>query len=166
MISKKHNRGFTLIETLVYLALYAIIISGALTAVYTILESSARNQTQAMVQQEGTFLIGKIDWAVSNVSSIQSPVATGTALVVTKYDGNIVSVQQNGANLEISENAGPFQTLNNTNIGISHILFTHTLPDADGIDPESIEANMTIFATTSDGHVFSREFTTVKYLRK
>jgi prepilin-type N-terminal cleavage/methylation domain-containing protein len=166
---RTHNRGFTLIETMVYLALYAIIVTGALAAAYSIFESSARNQAQAMVQEEGSYLIGKVDWTVTNVTSIQSPAAGplgGTILTVTKFDGSTVSIQQSGNDLQISENGNPFQKLNNTNIGVSGVTFIHTSPSADGINPQSIYASITVNATTSDGHVYSRDFSTIKYLRK
>jgi hypothetical protein len=156
-------------ETLVYLGLYAIIIGGALTAVYSILESSAHNQAQAMVQEEGSYLIGKIDWVATNIVSIQSPAAGplgGSTISVTKYDGSTASVRQNDSNLEFADNANPFVVLNNTNVGVSDVTFIHTLPTADGINPESVSAIITVNATTSDGHVFSRNFYTVKYLRK
>ncbi len=169
MKSEHKHRGFTLVETLVYLSLYAIIMSGVLVAVYSIFESSARNQAQAMVQEEGSYLIGKIDWAISNVSSIQVPASGlpgGTQLSVTKYDGTAISIQQNGNNLEISENGAAYQTLNNTNTGVSGVNFLRTLATADGINPESIKAVITVTSTTTDGHSFSRNFSTVKYLRK
>lgn len=162
----KLKSGFTLIETLVYLSLYAVIMSGAIVAIYSIFESSARNQAQAMVQEEGSYLIGKIDWAMSNAVSIQQPTNTGSVLSITRFDHSAVTISQNGANLEFSENGAPAVSLNNTNIGVTGLLFTHTNASSDGIDPESIQAEITISATTSDGHVFSRSFTTIKFLRK
>ena len=105
---------------------------------------------------------------VSTVVSIQSPAAGlgGTSLAVTKFDGSTVAIQQTGMNLQISENGVPFVTLNNSNIGVSGVTFIHTLSSSDGVNPESISAVITVNATTSDGHVFSRNFSTVKYLRK
>ena len=79
-LPKKLTRGFTLIETLVYLALYTIIIGGTLAAAYGMVESAARNETMAMVEEEGNFLIGKIDWILADTVSVQSPEATGGQL--------------------------------------------------------------------------------------
>jgi type II secretory pathway pseudopilin PulG len=166
MRTRTAQSGFTLLETLIYLALYSIIISGALAAIYSIFESSAHNQAQAMVQEEGSFLIGKIDWALSNTASVQSPASTGTDLAITKFDGTSVDINRNGQNMQYAENAGSPQTLNNSNIGVTDLQFVHAKATADGINPESIQATVTVAATSSDGRVFSRSFTTMKYLRK
>jgi hypothetical protein len=159
-------RGFTLVETLVYLALYAIIMTGALTAVYSVYESSARNETIAMVEEEGEYLLGKIDWALADAASIDSPATTGSTLDLTLQDGSTVGFWNSGGNMRIQENGAPVQTLNNSNVAITMLQFTHTLSTGNGIDPERIEASFTIFATTSDGHLLTRDFSTTKYLRK
>jgi type II secretory pathway pseudopilin PulG len=166
MKNPSKQSGFTLIETLVYLGLYAIIMSGALTAIYSIFESSAHNQAQAMVQEEGTYLIGKVDWALSNAASVQSPATTGSDLQITRFDGTTVDISQNGEAMQYAENGAAPQILNNTNIGVTGLQFTHAQASSDGIDPESVQAIVTIAATTTDGHVFSRSFTAIKYLRK
>ena len=57
----RHRRaGFTLIETVVYLGLFAILFSGGIAADYNVLETSGKNQSKAMIQEEGDFLIAKM----------------------------------------------------------------------------------------------------------
>jgi type II secretory pathway pseudopilin PulG len=160
------KKGFTIIETLVYLGLYAIIMGGAITAVYTIFSSSAHNQTQAMIQEEGSYLLGKIDWVLSNAHTVEEPVSTGSVLSIIRFDGSSASISQNGKDMQIIEGSYPLQVLNNTNITIRDLVFIHTNSSADGINPESVQASFTVYATTSDGLSFSRSFVTVKYLRK
>ena len=160
------RRGFTLIETLVYLALYAIIMTGAITAVYSIFESSARNETIAMIEEEGDFLQGKFEWNIANASSIELPESSGSMLTLTLHDGSHVVLSSSGTNIQIAVDGGEAEILNNTNVSIPDLAFVHTLPSSDGIDPESIRASCTMQATTSDGHALSRDFSTLKYLRK
>lgn len=160
------KRGFTLIEVLIYLGLYSIIMGGAVTAIYTIFESSAHNQAQALVQEEGGYLIGKIDWALANARVVLQPASSGTTLSVTKYDGSNTTVSLAGTDMQIQEGVIPLQTINNSNVRITSLTFTHASASADGINPESISAVFTIGVTTSDGFVFSRDFSTMKYLRK
>ena len=57
-------KGFTLIETIVYLALFSILMGGAIVAAFNIFESAGRQQTHTMLQEEGNFLIAKINEAV------------------------------------------------------------------------------------------------------
>lgn len=160
------HEGFTLIETLVYLALYALIMVGAMTALYSIFASSARNAEIAMVEEEGNFLVGKIEWVLSNAETIQLPANEGAELDLTREDGSQVALWRTGSSLRIEINGAAPETLNNSNTRISDLSFIHTLPTSDGIDPERIEASFTLHATTSDGFALDRDFKTTHYVRK
>ncbi len=56
------NQGFTLIETLLYLALFTLIIGGGMTAAYQIIESTAAAQSHLILEEEGNFILRKIAW--------------------------------------------------------------------------------------------------------
>src|SRR5213078_842008 len=90
------QKGFTLIETLVYLALFAIMIGGIVAASYLLFESSNRNQTKAMMQEEKNFILGKINYALSGAKSAS---VFGTSLTVTKYVGPAVTVSYSSGNI-------------------------------------------------------------------
>lgn len=168
------NKGFTLIETIVYLAIFAIIMTGTLSSVYAIFSSSARNQTKALAQEEGSFLLAKIDWALTGAQSINNPNAnaSGDTLSLNKFSpfsGNPLVISITGGEMTISRAGNPASILNNSNTTITcppTSCFTHTSASGDGINPESLTARFTVHATTSDGLPFSQDFTTVKYLRK
>lgn len=175
----RHNRGFTLIETLIYLALYAIIMTGAIVSAYAILSSSARNQTKALVQEEGSFLVGKIDWVLSGTQAINQPndgvsstVDQGSTLSITKFDaslGNPIVITLDGTNLTITRGTNPTEALNNSGIQISCPAagcFKHTSASGDGVNPESLSAYFTLTTRTSDGISYSQDFSTTKYLRR
>ncbi len=76
------NKGFTLLETIIYIALFGIIMSSAVAAAYHLLEGGRRNQSAVAVQEEGAFLSRKINWALVGASAVDVP-ATNT-LVVTR----------------------------------------------------------------------------------
>lgn len=168
------NRGFTLIETLVYLALYSIIMTGALVSVYAIFNSSARNQTKAMVQEEGSFLVGKIDWALHGAADISLPAdnTLGNTLSVTKYDttiGNPVVIVLSGTDLVITRGTNPSEILNNSNVRVvcdPAGCFNHVSASGDGINPESLKTKFTLVTRTSDGLEYTQDFSTIKYLRR
>ncbi len=155
------NRGVTLIETLIYLALFAIVIIGLMVAGYGLLQNVGRNQTKSMMQEEEAYLIGKINWALSGMQTVTVPAAntSGNTLSLTKYDGTAMSVSRSGNNL-IYNGA----TLNNTNVTISNLVFIHTF--AGGTNPESIEAGFTITAHTPGGAIISQIASTTRYIRK
>jgi prepilin-type N-terminal cleavage/methylation domain-containing protein len=62
----KQVRGFTLLEVIIYLALFAILMAGFLTAAFTLIESSGKDTTASVVQAEGSYLLAKIHWALQN----------------------------------------------------------------------------------------------------
>jgi len=160
----RRHAGFTLIETLVYLGLYALISLGMLTAVYSLLESGARNETTAMVEEEGDYLIEKIDTVLVNAASIRSPVDSGDALAVNGSDGSSVIVESDASTMRLQEGNTEFQTLSNSNVTVVDLVFTHKLSTGNGSNIESVSATFTLFATTSDGHVLSRDFSSLRYL--
>jgi prepilin-type N-terminal cleavage/methylation domain-containing protein len=76
------NNGFTLIETMIYIALFGLIMSGAVVTAYQLLEGGRRNQAAISIQEEGTFLTRKINWALVGASEVN--VIATTTLIITR----------------------------------------------------------------------------------
>jgi prepilin-type N-terminal cleavage/methylation domain-containing protein len=68
-------RGFTLIEVIIYLALFALLMSGFLVASFSLIESSGKDTTHSMVEAEGEYLLAKINWALANGGTQIDPTA-------------------------------------------------------------------------------------------
>ena len=64
------RKGFTLIETLIYLALLAFVIGAGVSASYYIIDSSAKGKTEADTTREAEFLMRKIDWAMTGATAV------------------------------------------------------------------------------------------------
>ena len=165
----RQSAGFTLIEAIVYLALFAIVMGGAIVSSYSIIESMGRNQSKAIVQEEGDFLIGKINWAISGASSVDDPPAgsTGSSLSVTKWDPLItspVAIALSGTDATIKRGAGAAQTLNNDNVQVTTLSFRHLYPG--GTNPESVETALTLSARTPNGFIITEDFSSTNYLRR
>ena len=160
--------GFTLIETLVYLALYTIIVFGASAGVYSIFDSNARNQTAAMVQEEGTYVISKIDWTLAHSVRVGAPPlgGAGAELILENAAGDVGVLSLFGAGVYLQRGAKHKERLNNTNTTITDLSFVHTRSSEQGLYPESVTASFSLSATTAEGVVLSRSFSTLKYLRK
>lgn len=159
------NSGFTLIETIVYLALFTLMIGGLVASSYMLFETSDRNQTKAMMQEEANFLVGKINWIMSGMRT--ASITSGT-LIATKYDGTIFKVCQSGSVMKFASSTPTCVArgvvLNNSNTTIRNLVFIHTY--AGGTNPESVEAGFTITATTSTGSTISQTVSTTRYIRK
>lgn len=163
------QRGVTLIETMVYIALFSIIIGGSVVAAYQILESSGRSQTHALLQEEGDFLIGKINWALSGV---QPGTPTGqnctesNTLSVSKWDASIgvIVINESSGNMHISYTGHPAVVLNNSNTKVSALSFTHCYLSTT--NPESMGVHFTLSANTPNGVNMSQDFFATSTLRK
>lgn len=80
-------RGFTLIETIIYIALLGFLMTGVLLSVYGIVESGSITQKKTATQDEGNFVIRKIEWALGSAKSVS---LSGSSLLVGRTDGNVV----------------------------------------------------------------------------
>ncbi|MEK7531137.1 MAG: prepilin-type N-terminal cleavage/methylation domain-containing protein [Patescibacteria group bacterium] len=162
-------RAFTIIEVLVYIGLFAIVIGGAVAAVYQIVESSGRSESKAQLQKEGDFLIGKIEWALSGARAFEMPgvnVSNADVLIVRRWDvaNDPVAFALSGTDLTISRAGGAAVVLNNTNVAISDFRVSHLY--AGGTNPESITATIDVLSRAPNGMPITATFTTTKYLRK
>ena len=162
------HKGFTLIETIIYLALFAVLMTGALVAAYNLKEGGERMQTRAMLQEEGTFLLGKIEWSMLGASSIDEPGANaaGTTLCVTKSDGTTVILDRMGMSVRIDTGSGP-QPLTGEDVRVMNMLFSHTLAKGSDIVPEEVQVSFEVETLTPNGMRVSERFpTTTIALRK
>lgn len=162
--------GFTLIESIIYIGIFSIIMTGTLVAIYSIISSSARNQDKAMVQEEGSFLIGKIDWVLENIKSIAIS-ADGNTITLDKFNNSenpfVLSVASSV--MIIKQGTKERVPLNNTSTSISCPsagCFTDKKEINEGITEDNISANFIINSRTSEGADYSQEFTTIKFIRK
>jgi type II secretory pathway component PulJ len=67
------SAGFTLIEALVYLALFTLIMSGAFAGAYQIVEHSNRTRVEIAHNEELQFLLRKMEWALGSASDVTYP---------------------------------------------------------------------------------------------
>lgn len=162
-------RGFTLIEVILYLALFAMIFGGIIVSAYNVIEGSGRTQSRAQMQEEGEFLLGKITWVLSGAQTINSPSIgdESSILSVTKYNGATLQVKLDDANLELN-NAGTSTVLNASGISIvpGSLKFKHQMDSGIGINPESVESEFTLTAKTPNGQDITQDFSSTTYLRK
>ncbi|HEY4503406.1 MAG TPA: prepilin-type N-terminal cleavage/methylation domain-containing protein [Candidatus Paceibacterota bacterium] len=157
--------GFSLIEVIVYLALFGILMAGAFTAAYSLLESANRGNAAIIMQEEGNFLLAKINWALSSISEVNSPTLDTSSqnLLVTSINPGVgsIEIELSGDNIVLTR-GGITETLNNTNIKASNMLFTYGSNDY----VEWLTSSFTLNTMTLDGKAISQNFKSTKYLKK
>lgn len=177
-VKAKARRAFTIIETLIYLGLFSILIGGAVVGAFNIFQSAGREQTHAILQEDGNFIIGKIQWAVSGAQSVNQPGGglSGSQLVVNKVTGldangqpvitTVTMTWVGNTDLQIQDGSVPVENLNGVNVKVTRLGFLHTLASGNGIDPESVTASTTLTALTPNGQTISEDFSTTVYVRR
>lgn len=146
-------RGFTLLEAILYTALLGLIMTGALMAAYSLVEGAGRTNSQTVLAEEGAFVLHKLQWATTGLSSISGP-ALGTCagtLQVQKIGIGTIDVRLTGSTTEIQVAGAGYVPITTQNVQVSGLQFCHLSGAAEGVGA----------STTIHGTVFSL----VKYIR-
>lgn len=163
MENKTRQSGFTLIEVIIYLALLAMMFSGAVACVYGVVETSEANSVRAAAQEEGDFLLAKIDWAMTG--AVLATVNDSSASLAVSRSGDPASVffDASGDYLEIKINGGAPEPLNGSGTRVRNLVFADFGHDTAA---ESVTASFTLLAKTPGGRDYSQDFQLTSYLKK
>lgn len=77
------QRGFTLVELLLYLAVASLVVSSTIFMLLTFLESRVKQKTIAEVEGQGALVIDQISQVIRNAESITTPSANATGSSAT-----------------------------------------------------------------------------------
>lgn len=149
-MKSSHATGFTLIEAVIYIGLFSLIMSGALVGVYDLIVNAQGGSAGMAIEEEGSFVERKIDWALSSATSISLPHAN--ELLVSRSDGTTVDIKRSGTSVVIEENGALFSVLTTNNVAVTNLAFQMI-----GSSPVGVSAT-----TTING----RDFEVTRYLRK
>ena len=122
MVNKRQKieKGFSIIEMMIYLSLFAFITA---TSVLTSYQLSSANQNLGLeisLLEEAEFILGKINWLISDNQEIIKPISnTGSEILSVKKEGldflvylnnGFVLIESNGEVYEL--NSGDFEFKN------------------------------------------------------
>lgn len=152
-----HTKGFTLIETLVYLALLSLVFTGLFAAGFAIVESLDAMKTRAIVQEEGNFIMAKLNWAVTNAKSADV-IASPLALKLNNPPSPVISYDSAQGYLEYDG-----EPLNSLPVYVENVTFSATSTDPMVIP---VKTQFTLWAKTPTGKDYRQDFEVTNYLRK
>ncbi len=122
------NNGFTLIETIIYIALFGVLMSGALVTIYALLGSVESNQRFEAAYSEGLFINKKIAWELSFATDVVV-MASGT-LSIIRPDG-VVSLMASSSRWWLQVGGGTALPVSSPEYIVSNVLFTSAIPTLD-----------------------------------
>lgn len=105
---KKSDKGFTLIETIIYIALFSVLITGGFIACYQIISSNDSLNQKVRTEAEGNFVMRKFAWSLSGLDSASLPTISGTGC------NQSISIQK-------TNTANPVRIRQSTVSGITYI---------------------------------------------
>jgi prepilin-type N-terminal cleavage/methylation domain-containing protein len=159
---QKYNQGFTLIETIIYIALFSIVITGGMVATYQIMQGTDAAANKIIIQEEANFLLRKIDWAMTGANTI-STTSSPPSLTITKTGPTVLKFDFSSpaGSIRLSKGGGSPSILNSSNIIISNLSF-------NPVNIGSLHGINTVFTLTTNlnGRNATQTFSTTKYLRK
>jgi len=133
----KTNAGFSLVETLLYVALFAIIVSALAVFLATLSASRINQQVTGEVDQQASFALRTITQSLRNATVINSPSAGATSSSLSINTGvasttpTLYSLTSN--TLFITEGVNPPIPLTNTRVNVTNLTFSNlTLSGSKG----------------------------------
>lgn len=78
------NSGFTLLETIIYCALFSVLMTSAIITVYALMATTASTKKQTSIIAEATFITQKLSWVFTNATSIE--VINADTIIITRPD--------------------------------------------------------------------------------
>lgn len=164
----KSSAGFTLLETLLYSVIFAVILSFTVVSFYQILGSHGQNQAKLIVQNEANFFMQKIIWAFSGAKTInQFSVSSSTlSFSIDKYNpsDNPIVFTFSGGGLNFSRGGGAPIRLSNNNVQITNIAGSYN--PASGATPASLSLSFSVQSSSTDPNRQPISLQSKFYLRK
>ena len=148
-----------MIETLIYASLISVIIGFSLAVTYQIIDSSEKLNKKILIEEEANFLLRKIEWALTGLETINSPLsgATGSILSVNKinFSSNPLVFDLNLNNLRMKRGLAAPVILNNENLVVSNLIFEHLA--MDGNKPAGVKTNFKINERAYEIIIYSKK---------
>ena len=141
-MKESKNKGFTLIEFLIYTIILAVLINIIGSVALNIFQSGARTNTIQEVSHNGRFSLQKIGQAVNSAEAIVLPEINGTSLTLEfqEEDKNptIIDVFEN--TLRIKEGNKEYVELTSSKVNVENMAFKRI--SSNGLDSVKIEMNI------------------------
>ena len=154
----KRQKGFTLLEVIIYIALFTLLMGTAFATAYQLIHDSGKLSVKATTQEEGNFVMRKFNWAMNNASGFT---ISGSELTIERYTGPDVEIKLgSGADAEkiLMNNTGSFLPITTDNVQVTELTFSPA--------PVSGPPGVTVNAKIKTINTSPLDFTITKYIRE
>ncbi len=166
----KAQSGFTLLESMLYIAIAAVVVMGSTFFYQILLESRIKNQTIAEVEQQGAKVMRLMTETVRNASAINQPPEgeKDSTLSLATYSGvtdPTIFAVSDGV-IGIQEGSGKPVSLTNSRISVSDLMF-HNVSRSGTPGIVRLEFTLTyVNASGRNEYAYSKTFSSSAALRQ
>lgn len=125
----KNKNGFSLIETIIYVAIFSVFIIALVSFGSSMTASRLHNQTVLEINDQGAKIMKTITQVLRNANNVNSPSISNTASSLSVATGvpatNPTIFSENGGILYVAEGAGGQIALTNNKVIVSNLLFSN-----------------------------------------
>ncbi len=122
---KINQKGFTLIELILYIALVTIILSALVPFAWNTVETGVKSAVQQEVNSNVRYMSERIKYEIRNATGINSVAATSISLATSVSGTNPTVIDLSGGNIRIKQGSGSTVNLNSANTVINSLTFTN-----------------------------------------
>lgn len=151
MSSLTNQKGFTLIEVIIYIALFSLLMGTAFYTAFQLIDGSSNLSVKTTAESEGNFVMRKFNWAMTGASDF---IPNGSELTINKYTGPNVEIKLNSEKI-LMDSTGSFLPITTENVKATDLQFE--LIPASSPGPKGIKATFKINEIP---------FSITKYIRK
>lgn len=128
------SHGFTLLETIIYIALFSMLMTGVLVTVYELIDSGTHNRMAVAIQEEGTFVNRKLSWALSGATAVSTP--DPQTLIIT-HPSDIgypleIKITESAGQMQLSRDGAALIPLTSSEFTIENTAFS-VVPASTGL---------------------------------
>lgn len=158
MLYEQRHSGFTLIETLIYIAIFSMLVGAFATFALSINSSRLRTQDILEVNEQGAGLVRIITQSIRNTETIGTPSVgeSGEMLIVGESDPTIFSL--NNGTMFVEEGTSPAIALTNNKVKVSNLVFSNL---SRPLTPGVVQIRFTLSnipSSTQGGRQYSVDF--------
>ena len=143
MFGRNRNKGFTLIEFLIYMGLFSILLVVTFQMFSSIFSVQLESESTSSVDSDGKYIMQRFTYDMNRASSITTPATQGTssATLTLVVNSQNLTYSLNGNNLQLQNTtAGTTDQLNSTDTTVSNLSFIRL----DGGGKDVVQMNFTL----------------------
>lgn len=156
---KQH--GTTILEVLIYLALFGTLMGGVIVASFHVYESNHRTSAIIEMLEESGFIIQKITWFLSVSEIIYTPTSATSSSILSFKSGegthiNPVRLHESNYTLFVQYGGLTPIPLTHKSTEVSNVLFTYS--KSKSLNQSYIDMKYTLRTHTNMGSVIEKNF--------